>query len=113
MVLSCLSLTTTPWSVRFGIFEPSLRLGLGALLRRDGLHARDIAPHLAHARSILKLPGGALKAQIELLLLQTQHLGVKLVDSHRAKIARFGSHLRHPAMRSMKRVLIGSLAAAS
>src|SRR6185437_6248730 len=39
MVLSCLSLTTTPWSVRFGISNPLfLRLCLGARLRlRSGL----------------------------------------------------------------------------
>src|SRR5450631_4610926 len=33
MVLSCLSLTTTPWSVRFGISNPLLRLLRGSLLR--------------------------------------------------------------------------------
>src|SRR5215510_12398386 len=34
IVLSCLSLTTTPWSVRFGISNPLfLRLRLGARLR--------------------------------------------------------------------------------
>src|SRR5450631_2082 len=32
-VLSCLSLTTTPWSVRFGISNPLLRLLRGSLLR--------------------------------------------------------------------------------
>src|SRR5262245_63747654 len=37
MVLSCLSLTTTPWSVRFGISNPLfLRLRLGARLRLRG-----------------------------------------------------------------------------
>src|SRR5689334_126214 len=40
-VLSCLSLTTTPWSVRFGISNPlflrlRLRLWLGARLRLRG-----------------------------------------------------------------------------
>src|SRR5262249_42701097 len=36
-VLSCLSLTTTPWSVRFGILNPLfLRLRLGARLRLRG-----------------------------------------------------------------------------
>src|SRR5580704_11232348 len=33
MVLSCLSLTTTPWSVRFGISNPLLRLRCRSLLR--------------------------------------------------------------------------------
>src|SRR5215813_610820 len=41
----------------------------GALLRRNRLHARDVAPDDAHASRILELTGGPLKAQIELLLL--------------------------------------------
>src|ERR1700675_1006813 len=80
-VLSCLSLTTTPWRVRFGILKSSLRLGCGlALLPGDGLDARDVAPHRAHARGVLELAGGALETQVELLLLQLQHLIVELID---------------------------------
>src|SRR5262249_47460954 len=89
-VLSCLSLTTTPCSVRFGIsnllflrFRLGARLrlrsslwfgspglfrgrGLGlrrrlrrtcTLLRRNRLHARDVAPDDAHAGCVLELTG--------------------------------------------------------
>src|SRR4029450_4988355 len=122
MVLSCLSLTTTPWSVRFGITVPLLRLGralrlpgglrfcsplrLGgslwrggrrgiaaALLPRDGLHARDVAAHHADARRVLELTGGPLEAQIELLLLQLEHLVVELIDGHSSYVG--GLHLTH------------------
>src|SRR5215208_546947 len=114
-VLSCLSLTTTPWSVRFGILNLLLfrfrarcalafgyrlrllrlrRLRLtGALLRRDGLDAGDIAPHLAHARRIFELAGRTLKAQVELLLLQPQRFVVELVDGHRSCITRLHHQL--------------------
>src|SRR5690348_8922577 len=121
-VLFCLSLTTTPWSVRFGISNLLfLRLRLGArfwlggglrlggfrlfggrrfslwrrlrgastLLRGDRLHARDVAPDGAHARSILQLPGGALKAQVELLLLQLDHFVIKLIECHCSGIGGF------------------------
>src|SRR5688572_29083153 len=111
MVLSCLSLTTTPCNVRLGISKPlpglGLRtrsaLGLGcslrvrrglrdgpnaaaALLRGDGLDPRDVAAHLAHARRVLELARGALEAQVELLFLQLQDLVVELVDGHRPQI---------------------------
>src|SRR5215210_395173 len=53
-VLSCLSLTTTPCSVRFGI--SNLLFLVAAFLLRDRLDARNIASHLAHPHGILKLP---------------------------------------------------------
>src|SRR6476469_176799 len=115
-VLSCLSLTTTPCSVRFGISR-LLRLGFrtrGALLRRDRLDTRDVAPDLPDPRGVLELPRRALKAQVEALLLEFQDLVVELVDGHGPKITRLhGRSSTYSAMRSMKRVLIGSLAAAS
>src|SRR5512144_1070797 len=114
-VLSCLSLTTTPCSVRFGI--RLLRLGFrtrGALLRRDRLDTRDVAPDLPDPRGVLELPRRALKAQIEALLLEFQDLVVELVDGHGPKITRLHDRSStYSAMRSKKRVLIGSLASAS
>src|SRR5687767_7205924 len=128
-VFCCLSLTTTPWSVRFGILFPLLRLRFRGLLRprcrrtlrlrrscrllfrfrgalrdrlaqtllpRDGFDAGDIAPDHAHPRGILKLTGGALKAQIELLLLQLEHLVVELIDRHRPGVGSF--HIVPPAL---------------
>src|SRR5262245_53107211 len=132
-VLSCLSLTTTPCSMRFGISR-LLRLGFrargalrpgrllargrrlaGALLRRDGLDPRDVAANLPHPRGVLELPRRPLEAQVEPLLLQLESLVVELIDGHVPEI--FGLHVTslpaYSAMRSMKRVLIGSLAAAS
>src|SRR5262245_20825007 len=149
MVLSCLSLTTTPWSVRFGISNPlflrlclgarlRLRSGLwfsglrlllglfslrrgrslcdrlrhsGALLRRDRLHARDVAPDYTNPRRVLELTSRPLKAQIELLFLQLEHFIIELIERHRSYIG--GFHRHHSAIRSIKRVLTGSLAAAS
>src|SRR4051794_25263188 len=115
-VLSCLSLTTTPCSVRFGISR-LLRLGFrarGALLRSDGLDTRDIATDLPDPCSILELPGGPLEAQVEAFLLEFQSLIVELVDGHGPKITHLHGHSStYSAIRSMKRVLIGSLAAAS
>src|SRR5664279_4255132 len=146
-VLACLSLTTTPWSVRFGIYDPLLlrlfrfgspgarfrgglglggfrlllglrrdvglhdRLGAGTLLRGDRLHARDVAADDAHARGVLELTGGALEAQVELLLLELEHFVIELIERHRSYVG--GFHGAHSAIRSMKRVLTGSLAAAS
>src|SRR5262245_58450165 len=139
MVLSCLSLTTTPWSWRFGISKPLFRLrlrlrtrgalprcfgfcfgrrrgrhrhGAGALLRGDGLDPGDVAAHGAHPRRILELAGRPLEAQVEPLLLELQELVVELVDAHRPDIGWFHRFSSYSAMRSTKRVLIGSLAAA-
>src|SRR5215472_4050507 len=107
MVLSCLSLTTTPCSVRFGI--SILLLGLralgalgfggcgrgrrtgrsGALLGRDRLDAGDVATDLTHPRGILELSGRTLKAQIELLFLELEHLVIELIDGHVSQIIGF------------------------
>src|SRR5262249_54031499 len=88
-VLSCLSLTTMPCSIRFGISLSSLRLCRPALLSRDGLEPRDVAAHLAHPRRVLELAGGPLEAQVELLLLELDHLVVDLLDVHAAGFACF------------------------
>src|SRR5712692_3062690 len=101
------------WLLRRGGLWRRLRAA-GALERRNRLDARDIAAHLAHARRVLELPRCPLEAQVELLLLELHGLVVELVDGHGPQIA--GLHhqvLDHSAMRSTKRVLIGSLAAAS
>src|SRR5690242_8681487 len=92
-VLSCLSLTTTPCSVRFGISQ-LLRLGLrGAatrlpipLLSGNRLDASDVAPHLPHTRGIFELAGRTLKAQIEALLLELESLVIELIGRHGAEI---------------------------
>src|SRR4030095_13276741 len=110
-VLSCLSLTTVPCSIRFGITISSLRLFGRALLGGDGLDARDVAAHDAHAAGILELSRCALEAQVELLLLELHQLVGKLVGRHRPDIACL--HDLYSTMRCTKRVLIGSLAAAS
>src|SRR5205807_9229563 len=86
---------------------------LRAHLRGDGLDAGDIAASFTQPRGIFQLPGGALEAQVEALLLQIEDGVLHLIGAHRADIVDF--HLRHDhysAMRSTKRVLMGSLAAA-
>src|SRR5436305_9972432 len=111
-VLACLSLTTTPCSVRFGIM--GLLLLFRALLRGDGLDTGDVAAGFAQPRGVLQLPGGALETQIEALLLQIGDGVVHLVGTHGADIGNLHlGHHRYSAMRATKRVLIGSLAAAS
>src|SRR3954453_3184254 len=91
-----------------------LLLLLRALLRGDGLDTGDIAAGFAQPRSVLQLPGGALETQIEALLLQIGDRIVHLIGAHCADIFDFHlGHHRHSAMRATKRVLIGSLAAAS
>src|SRR5918995_625844 len=85
----------------------------GALLLRDGLDAGDVAPHFAHAHGVLELSGRALEAQIELLLLELEDLVLELVEGHGPGIGGFHRALSYSAIRAMKRVLIGSLAAAS
>src|SRR5215468_4573978 len=85
-----------------------------ALLRGNSLGARDVAAYLPHARGVLELAGRPLEAQVEPFLLELEHLVVELVDGHGPQITRFHGRLpTYSAMRSMKRVLIGSLAAAS
>src|ERR1700750_2565258 len=95
------------------MFGLLLRLGR-ALLRGDSLDTGDVAASFLQPRRILQLPGGALEAQIEALLLQIEDGVVHLVFAHRADVFDFHlGHVRYSAMRSTKRVLIGSLAAAS
>src|SRR5260364_298828 len=92
----------------------SLLLRLGALLRGDGLDTGDVAARLTQASGVLQLPGGALEAQVEALLLQIDDRIVHLVRAHRANVGNLHlGHDHYSAMRSTKRVLIGSLAAAS
>src|SRR5262245_14238659 len=103
MVLSCLSLTTVPWSWRFGIaLEPLLRLRrrplAGTLLRGDGLDPGDVAAHLAHARCILELTGGPLETQVEPLLLELHELVVELVGGHRPEVVGFHHSAPYSAM---------------
>jgi hypothetical protein len=83
-VFSCLSLTTTPWRIRFGINSTLLRGR--ALLRSDCLGACNVAADFADARCILELARRALKAQIELLLLHAQDLVIQLIVRHDAEI---------------------------
>src|SRR3954470_11006214 len=92
MVFACLSLTTTPCRVRFGMCGPLLRLAV-ALLRGDGLDTCDVAASFAQARGVFQLTGGALETQVEALLLQVQDGVVHLVLAHRADIA--GLHFSH------------------
>src|ERR1700742_1493769 len=95
---------------------PGPLLLLRALLRGDGLDTGDVATGFTQPRGVFQLPGGALEPQVEALLLQIEDGVVHLVGAHRADIANF--HLGHgnlpySAIRATKRVLIGSLAAAS
>src|SRR5665213_3106371 len=87
---------------------------LRALLRGDGLDAGDIAARFAQPRGVLQLRGGALEAQVEALLLQIEDGVLPLIGAHCADIGDFRlGHDNYSAMRATKRVLIGSLAAAS
>src|SRR6185437_12468215 len=92
-------------------FHLFLRLRGDALLRPNRFQTRDIATDDANAGRILELPDRALKAQIELLLLELENLIVDLIDRHGFDVGGFHDH--HSAIRSMNRVLTGSLAAAS
>src|ERR1700726_461399 len=85
-VLFCLSLTTTPWSSRFGIFVSLLRLRRDALLPGDRLDACDVAPHLAHPRRVLELTGRPLEAQVEALLPELHQLVAELIDGHAPEV---------------------------
>src|SRR6516165_2648469 len=99
-VLSCLSLTTTPCSMRFGI-SLLLRLGSGAgasrlsgtLLGGNGLDTGDITTDLAHACSVLELAGCPLEAQVEALLCKLENLVLELVQGHCTQVARFHAPL--------------------
>src|SRR5215211_5170542 len=114
-VLSCLSLTTTPCNTRFGISLFSLSLGAGELLLLQRAHAGDVLADLAHPRCVLELPGRPLEAQVELLLLERHELVLELVRRHGPEVGkpllRLHRSLPYSAIRWMKRVRIGSLAA--
>src|SRR5215471_15768990 len=91
-VLAFLSLTTVPCRIRFGMFS-TLRLGSAALLGQNCLDARDVAPQRADASGIFHLPVGALKAQVELLLLHARKLGGQLVGALGAEVVGLGRRL--------------------
>src|SRR5260370_12785959 len=109
MVLSILSLTTTPSRTRFGI-SCSLRGGLRAQHRLD---AGDVAAHLARAGGLLQLATGLLETQVECFLAQVAQLVLELVVGPGTQIAGLHGVLPQAPTRATKRVLIGSLAAAS
>ena len=73
----CLDWRLRAWRVHGKIFRVALR---------DGLQPRDVATHFAHPRRVFQLAGGALEAQVELLLLELEHFGVDLVGRHRPDI---------------------------
>src|ERR1051325_5891590 len=112
MVLSILSLTTTPSRIRFGIYDYSLT---GGLLAQHRLDAGDVAAHLAHAACLAELSAGLLEAQVESFLAQVAQLFLELVGGLGAQIGGLHGCLPQPSepTRATKRVLIGSLAAAS
>jgi len=62
-----LSLTTTPWRVRFGIGCSYLALfGAARFLPGNGLDAGDVAPRLANSRRVLELgPVGGWKRRLK------------------------------------------------
>src|SRR5690606_22875212 len=110
-VLSCLSLTTVPCSMRFGILLALLGAG-GALFAGHGREARDVATHLTHPRGVFQLARRFLEAQVELFLLQLDDLLGKLVGSELTNVFDFHLWISRYWMRATKRVLMGSLAAA-
>src|SRR5215212_3289565 len=111
MVLSILSLTTTPSRTRFGMSCSLAR----ALLAQHRLDAGDVAAHLAHATRLAELSAGLLETQVECFLAQIAQLFLELVVGLGTQIGGLHGSLPQPAAptRATKRVLIGSLAAAS
>src|SRR5215475_7565877 len=69
----------------------TLGLGSAALLGENGLDARDVAAQHADAAGILHLAVGALKAQVELLLLEIGELAVQLIRALGAESFGLGS----------------------
>src|SRR5690349_11923695 len=92
-VLSILSLVTRPVRTRFGIGAGLLFRG-GGLRRRacvnalDRLDAGDLATRLLHPAQPLVLTGGALEAQVELLLAQIEQQRGQFVRGLQAEILR-------------------------
>src|SRR5690606_30436568 len=84
----------------------------GRLLGGDRLDACNVAPDRPDPRRLLQLAGRLLETQVELLLLQPRQFVIELVEGHRPIICSLHLHASsYSAMRWMKRVLIGSLAA--
>src|SRR5882762_6794566 len=109
MVLSILSLTTTPSRTRFGI---SCSLP-GGLLAQHRLDAGDVAAHLARAAGFLQLAACLLETQVECFLAQVAQLVLELIVGLGTEIGGLHGVLPQAPTRETKRVLIGSLAAAS
>src|ERR1041384_4526686 len=111
MVLSILSLTTTPSRTRFGM---SCSLARG-LLPQHRLDAGDVGAPVAHATRLAELSAGLLETQVECFLAQVAQLFLELVVGLGAQIAGLHRTLPPPSAptRATNRVLIGSLAAAS
>src|SRR5438552_6892574 len=98
-----------------GLASASFRLLRGRLapaLGEDGLHARDVPPHLFRGRGVFELAAGALEAQVELLLPQIVDLLRQLVCGLRPHVARLHALSSSPS-RVTIRVPIDSFAAAS
>src|ERR1051325_9508073 len=72
-----------------------LTLGLGSatLLGENGLNARDVAAQDTDAAGILHLAVGALKTQVELLLLEVGELAAQLVGALGAEVLGLGRGL--------------------
>src|ERR1700722_14789140 len=86
-VLAFLSLTTTPWSTRFGIsrsFYPSD--SLAAPLAQNRFDTGNFPAQHPHAAGVLKLSIRPLKAQVELLLLELRDLVAQLVGRLRPDV---------------------------
>src|SRR6185312_13364215 len=95
MVLSILSLTTTPSRIRFGI-DDSLTRGLLAQHRLD---AGDVAADLAHAAGLAELAAGLLEAQVERFLAQAAQLLLELISGPGTQIAGLHGFLLNPRRR--------------
>src|SRR6185312_14658085 len=86
--------------------------GLARALADHGLDARDVAPHLPHARGVLELPARLLKAQVEHFLAQLLELALQLVVGLGPHVARLHGSPPSPT-RATTRVATDSFAEAS
>src|ERR1700733_1380897 len=101
--------------MRLGMLAPCPGHRLALPFAEERLDPGDLAAHLTEPRRVLQLSAGALKAQIEDFLAQRIELIAQLVRRAGAQIGGlYGLHgaLSSPA-RTIKRVVTGSLAAAS
>src|SRR5689334_18086600 len=91
-VLVFLSLTTTPWRMRFGIVwsSSSLSRGGAAVFVQNRFDAGDATAQDADAPGILGLAIGALEAEVELLLLHRGELIAQLVRALGPKVVGLG-----------------------